>query len=134
MGLDMFLHKVRKEEVAYWHKANAIHGWFCRKFEEKYGQKLENCEEFYLEKEDLINLRNDCEKVLKASKLDPSTKLIADTKVAKEILPTTSGFFFGSTDYNEGYIQDLKETVEAIENILETVNFERYDIVYSVSW
>jgi hypothetical protein len=30
-------------------------------------------------------------------------------------LPTAEGFFFGDTDYDEYYIQDLKDTIEIVE-------------------
>jgi hypothetical protein len=28
MGLDMYAHKVQKEELAYWRKHNRLQGWF----------------------------------------------------------------------------------------------------------
>ena len=47
MGLDMYLTKRRRgsdaeqELVAYWRKANQIHGWFERNLADGY---IENCE------------------------------------------------------------------------------------------
>jgi hypothetical protein len=57
---------------------------------------------------------------------------VADPRVAHELLPTQEGFFFGGTDYDEWYVQDLKDTVMQIDRALglgEEWNFE-----YQSSW
>ena len=155
MGLDMFLSKVKKEEVAYWRKANAIHAWFDRLYQ-SYGneEELQNCQSIYVSKEDLIKLRQDCRKVLESSELDykevpvrqynvklgkyvDSTrmlKVLVDSSVAEKLLPTQSGFFFGATVYDEGYVENLKSTIEQIDKILETVDFDEYTIEYHAWW
>jgi hypothetical protein len=53
---------------------------------------------------------------------------------AEELLPTQSGFFFGSTDYDEGYKQDLEYTVERIEKILNDSALEKCEFYYQSSW
>jgi len=62
--------------------------------------------------------------------------LIKDTSVAEELLPTCQGFFFGSTDYDNWYVQDLTDTVNALEQILKEDDPEDYDIsyYYVASW
>ena len=35
-------------------------------------------------------------------------KVLDDNSLAEELLPTRSGFFFGSTDYDEWYFEDIK--------------------------
>ena len=60
-------------------------------------------------------------------------------KVAKSLLPTTVGFFFGSTEYNGCYIQDLVATVKMIDEALADVDNTpkdayKPDFVYSASW
>lgn len=52
----------------------------------------------------------------------------------KEILPTTSGFFFGGTAYDEYYFSDVEETIRIINNVLETTDFEKELVVYEASW
>ena len=154
MGLDMFLNKVKieREEVAYWRKANAINKWFedhCADGD------LENCKEYKVTKEQLIQLKETCEKVIKASKLvtgkvvsgekynsetkkfEPCYQIgkkVEDSSFAEELLPTSEGFFFGSTQYDEWYINDLEDTVSQINKILETVDFDEYDIMYHAWW
>ena len=153
MGLDMFLYKVKREEVGYWRKANAIHGWFERKYGD--GEPLENCKDYYVKKEDLIELRDLCKHVLErlkvtagkvqnGSKYNPTIgewegtyedgEVISNPELAKELLPTQDGFFFGSTNYDQFYISDLESTVEQIDNILENTDFEQEDVVYMAWW
>jgi hypothetical protein len=53
---------------------------------------------------------------------------------AEELLPTQSGFFFGGTDYDEWYKQDLEYTVTRIEKILADPAFVKSDFYYQSSW
>jgi len=151
MGLDMYLSKVKKEEIGYWRKANAVHRWFEKNCSE---EGIENCEPVYVSKEDLIHLRDDCQKVLDSSKLvyKPVTvqqwnsdkgeneeaqrmvEVLEDTSVAQELLPTQSGFFFGGTLYDKWYVESLKKTVSMIDEILENVDFDEYGIEYTAWW
>ena len=85
--------------VMYWRKANAIHNWFV----EQSGEEDE-CQEIEITGEQLLELVEICKKILKNHTL------------ADKLLPTTEGFFFGSTDYDDAYYEDLKDTVEALEN------------------
>ena len=57
--------------------------------------------------------------------------LIEDPKVADQLLPTENGFFFGSTEYNEWYLNDIKYTIEALESLLDYKGAEFY---YRSSW
>ena len=59
---------------------------------------------------------------------------IYDSTIAKELLPTIEGFFFGSTNYDQWYIESLKETVEQVERILKDTDFDKYYITYTSSW
>ena len=61
-------------------------------------------------------------------------KYIKDPSVAMGLLPTTSGFFFGSTDYDEYYVNDIKETIDIVTKVLETTDFEKEMVYYVSSW
>lgn len=98
--------------VAYWRKANAIHKWFVDVSGEE-----DNCQRIYVSGKKLKELVDLCKKVLKKHKL------------ASELLPTQSGFFFGSTEYDEYYFDDLKSTVEKLKDIDEDGEY-----VYQASW
>lgn len=59
---------------------------------------------------------------------------IANADIIEALLPTEGGFFFGSTDYDEYYIDKTKETIRIIEGVLKTTNFEDEYIIYTSSW
>jgi hypothetical protein len=99
------------ESVGYWRKANAIHAWFVKNVQDG----VDECQESYVSYEQLIELRDLCKKVIK-------------TKNA-ELLPPQAGFFFGSTEVDEYYMEDLKETVKII-NALDPDG----EYVYRASW
>ncbi len=61
-------------------------------------------------------------------------KIIENTSVAQQLLPTQSGFFFGRTDYDDGYLQDIENTIEILEEVLEETDFDTEMIVYISSW
>jgi hypothetical protein len=150
MGLDMFLYRVpkgadarahidaewdkerpkmewedlkalRKEtyEPAYWRKANQIHAWFVDNVQDG----VDNCQYSRpVTKAELESLKALCAEVL------------ANPQTANKRLAPRRGFFFGGYDIDEWYLGELKNTVEQIDHVLNTTNFEKHDIVYHSSW
>lgn len=110
------------EEIGSWRKANHIHKWFVDHVQ---GGE-DNCEKYEITKDDLLNLKATCEKVLNLKWKTP--------KRLEKILPTQGGFFFGSTAYGEDYLSDVEETIKIINNVLETTDFEKELVVYQSSW
>jgi hypothetical protein len=53
--------------------------------------------------------------------------------LADDLLPTANGFFFGDTDYQEWYYQDIKATIPVFENLLGQ-DLDQWDFYYSSSW
>lgn len=120
MGLDMYAYSVpadepirvpstdpdygfernpESEEIMYWRKNNALHGWMARLAEDRLGLNAGdfNCEYLQLTGEDLKNLAAD----IKAGNLKP-----------------TEGFFFGALTYTEEeQKQDLAFANEALSLI-----------------
>jgi hypothetical protein len=134
------------EEVGYWRKANQIHAWF-----------VENCQDgaddsrlAYVAHKQLKELYSTCKKVWKSIELvdgqikngysykdgekvpimEPG-KIIKDPKTAQELLPTTSGFFFGSTEYDQWYAEDIKNTIEILRGVMLDESGSYY---YQSSW
>ena len=103
------------EEIGYWRKANAIHKWFVDNIQDG----NDDCGEYRVNEEQLNKLLKLCETV------------IANPGMAYKILPTEDGFYFGSTDYDEYYHQDIKDTKAIIEEALKDPSNEVY---YSSSW
>jgi len=67
----------------------------------------------------------------KATKVIKKGKIIKDPTVAQELLPTTEGFFFGGTDYDQYYYQDLVDTKKILEDALKE---EGGEFEYQSSW
>jgi hypothetical protein len=107
-----------KLTVAYWRKANAIHKWFVDNVQDG----RDECQNSYVEREQLEKLVTLCEEVL------------ADHSQAQSLLPSASGFFFGSTDYDEWYYHDLKETISQINSVLKNDKFKDCSFEYHSSW
>lgn len=104
--------------VAYWRKANAIHAWFVKNVQ---GGE-DKCQESYVTREQLTELIEACKKVLEKPKL------------SSELLPPQAGFFFGGTDVDEWYMQDLQYTVTRLEKALAEPAFKRGEFYYQASW
>jgi len=60
-------------------------------------------------------------------------RVIENKDLAAIHLPTESGFFFGSTEYDDWYYQDLTETIEIIDKAL-TLDQSQWDFEYHSSW
>lgn len=105
-------------EAIYWRKANAIHKWFVDNVQDG----VDDCRSYYVSRDNLRNLLEVCETVLK------------DNSRAEELLPSQSGFFFGGTDYDEGYFKDLQHTRDKIDELLSKPDFDKFDFQYQSSW
>jgi hypothetical protein len=103
-------------KVGYWRKANQIHQWFVDNVQDG----NDNCAEYYVDRDKLIELRELCKLALK------------DKGKAEELLPTQSGFFFGSTEIDEWYWQDVNATIEIINRCLEMP--DTWTFKYQSSW
>jgi hypothetical protein len=117
MGMDI---REVTFEAMYWRKANAIHRWFVDNIQDG----VDNCAEYYVDIKYLTELRDLCKKVLE----DPTK--------AMELLPTKSGFFFGSTDIDEFFIDDLTNTVERFDYLLDLPEVKDHSVsfYYHSSW
>lgn len=101
--------------VAYWRKANAIHKWFVDSVQDG----IDECQKSVVTLEKLLELRDLCQKVLDAVPPEgaDSEALAAFSELVDRTLPTQGGFFFGSTEYGEWYLADLRHTIEQIDTI-----------------
>lgn len=113
-------------EVGYWRKANQIHRYFVETVQ--HGE--DNCGIYEVPKEVLEDLLERC-KIIEEFRKSGKEK---DLKLVSYILPTTEGFFFGSTDYDEYYFADIALTIEILTRVLEETDFDNEMICYSSSW
>lgn len=135
-------------QAGYWRKANQIHKWFVDNVQ----KGTDDCGDYYVSIEQLTKLLDLCRKVKATSKLvdgavtNGKTLLngvwmpiveegmeIVNPEVAEQLLPTGSGFFFGSTDYDQYYMDDINSTIKIIEAIISE-NDTNADYYYHSSW
>lgn len=103
-------------EVGYWRKANHIHKWFVDNVQEG----KDDCEYYYVSKDDVAKLLETCRAVLN------------DRTLAGKLLPTQSGFFFGGTEYDDYYFEDIELTVKILERAQAMP--DGFDLEYHSSW
>lgn len=121
VGLDHFVcegspHLYVEVCVAYWRKANQIHHWFVKNVQD--GE--DECREHYVERAQLQTLLDLCKQVLETKDATP--------------LPPQKGFFFGSTEIDEWYWEDLKNTVAQLTPLLTEKRWECWEFHYRSSW
>lgn len=103
--------------VAYWRKANSIHKWFV-----DLDGGRDECQPIHVSLDQLKELREIANSVL----LTPANG---------DILPPQRGFFFGSQDIDEWYINDMKNTVEMLDKIISNVSPDGWPtFIYQASW
>jgi len=127
---DKTIHKI-VFEVLYWRKANAIHKWFVDNVQ----NGTDDCSRYWVDKEKLEQLLNVCKQVLEIyenNNLSPEEK---EEKISS-LLPTQKGFFFGTYDYDDWYITDIKETIAVLEEEIKSSDFKNneYSYYYQSSW
>lgn len=137
------------EEVAYWRKANQIHKWFVDNVQD--GE--DNCKEYYVDSSQMKDLLALVNRVINESKLIDGKvnngyrfkdgkeeaimedgKLLKDPTLAHELLPTADGFFFGGTDYDEYYMEQLIYTRDRLTEILAEDDEHAGEYYYDSSW
>jgi hypothetical protein len=134
--------------VGYWRKANAIHGWFVDNCQ----NGIDECQKTHVSMDRLLDLKDACQKTLDSlentpkgtkeyiygySNGEPMTttkEVYLMDEVAETELPPTEGFFFGTSDIDEWYIQDLKDTLEIIKECEELTKDNEVEFYYQSSW
>jgi hypothetical protein len=105
-------------EAMYWRKANNVHGWIV----EHVQNGEDDCKEYEVGIDQLQALVDACKKAL------------ADRENAAEILPPTSGFFFGGNELDEWYWDNLQMTVDGLSKVLANPDLKDWDFFYQASW
>lgn len=139
------------EEVAYWRKANQIHKWFVDNVQD--GD--DNCKEHYVESSQLQTLLTLVNRIINKSELVDGKiqngytfndknekvyhmedgKLLKNPTLAHKLLPTADGFFFGGTNYDEYYMQDLIYTRDTLTALLaDDEEYNAGEFYYESSW
>jgi len=119
-GLSDLATDVQGTEVsvtaAYWRKSNQIHGWFVNHVQ----RGTDDCGEYYVSHEKLEQLREVCR--------------VALFEKNPIVLAPIDGFFFGSTDIDQYYWEDIKRTIKMIDKITKHKEYPNLSFYYQSSW
>lgn len=134
------------EEIGYWRKFNALHGWFVQNCAD--GE--DSCQEIYVSKkmmDELLNILLKVKTLLDSSKKKTLTSKDWNDKdyeyevyecedAVRELLSPTEGFFFGDSDINEYYKEQVEYTIKLIRSFKKEVNDDDFSasIIYQASW
>ena len=140
------------EEIAYWRKANMIHGFFMEcdgHWVEGCGGDDHDCGCKRIPTYELERLLDICKTIVddgyeyegkhyettttNLNEEDCSKVIIPDIKLCEELLPTTEGFFFGSQEYDGWFLYDVADTYEILSKLKEDGEFSG-DIYYHPWW
>jgi hypothetical protein len=119
--------------VAYWRKANQIHDWFVQNVQDG----IDECQRSYVSYENLVELQEVCENALNLRNTISDPQELVEQ--LGELLPTSQGFFFGSSEYDSYYWEDIQKTAEFLSRFLEWFEAEaevgnHWAIFYQSSW
>lgn len=144
--------------VAYWRKANAIHGWIVRNC----ANGVDKCQRIEIDFQDMKGLRDSClialahrnkalpnkesGRVVNLDEIndDIATSITESIKAESQKIKTpvevedtlslepTDGFFFGSTDKDEWYYKDIEYTVDVLNSLI--AHGGGYRFYYQASW
>lgn len=117
MGLDQNIYDSKKQELAYFRKVNQLRGYMVNVL----GMAADaDCEYFKITRADLEDI------------LDRAERIKSNPKLAEELLPTEPGFFFGSYDYDEYYLEENDLIISDLRTILK--NHPRSKVFYYYDW
>lgn len=156
MGLDISFYKIQRKgkELSYFRKVNLLVKFFNDKMVEYCEGTILDGLDIPIDKEWCEELLEKCNKIvdkyneLKTS-YTPNTDKNNDklfeseeandlfAKYASETLPTMAGFFYGSTNYDKWYFDDVKDVIEHLKNNI-IPEFDKLDdneyIAFNADW
>jgi hypothetical protein len=149
MGLDHgFIQKRKGLEDKYYtfRKANHIHAYMINNFH----NGIDDQKDFKVPISGIEEFQGVLKRVIKSLEESPKktisikvgrrndediyrdVEVFEDTSVAEELLPTRSGFFFGSTEYDDWYLEQCKEALEMCNEIM--TSYPKGTIIYWCWW
>ena len=111
------------DEIGYFRKVNFLMNELAY-----YG----NCEYKEITRDQLEELQDKCTRLATITPHESEEKEYdeEDVTLAQKTLPTCSGFFFGSTDYDEWYFNDVKEVLEWVNGVLDALDDDEVVLMY----
>ena len=131
MGLDSYWYLEegdQRDEVGYFCKFNAMHGFI----DDNVKGGVEDCEKVVVSLELAKELLRRCQRILEAKDAESEETFM---ETAEELLPCCEGFFFGSQKYDGGYISNVMELKEMLEEIIpELEDDDGISLIYYGWW
>lgn len=141
------------KECHYWRKANAIHNFFVENVQDG----NDDCGTYDVPKSVIEDLAERCDLVLQLLDRCPKREEDATIKIFNchdntvteqietrtfydvgdeihDLLPTVSGFFFGNTEYDEWYRNEIIETKTICDKLLIEMDWNNEELTYASSW
>jgi hypothetical protein len=118
------------EQVGYWRKFNALHGYIVDTF----ASGEDNCQQIYLDNYSLIQILDTLKRAKDILDSDASDEEKSDK--LSDVFPTAEGFFFGSTDYEDYYAENVAYTISLLTDLLDECEESEDDcsFYYQASW
>lgn len=108
-----------RREKFYFRKVNCLYGYCIdNNLFEDYGRLA------LIDHEQMVDILNRAKEILS----QPTKE--EQLKKGEELLPTEDGFFFGNTDYNDYYLQDIEEVRDKFKGMLDEWN-DAYAVIFS---
>lgn len=121
-------------DIGYFRKVNFLMEFFAY---------TGNCEFKEISKEELEDLKERCkeissikpskivhERMKDGSKTERTVYSEEDIQKCEELLPTQSGFFYGSTEYDEWYFRDVDEVYKWVLGVLDELKDDEVVLMY----
>lgn len=108
-------------QIGYWREAIAIHNWFVENVQDG----IDDCKEYSVDSEDLKRLRDICKNLLLIYEEIPDEfEYEAETTLPLCII---------RNDYDEDYVENLRNTIKIIDIAL-SIDKPFSDFIYLSSW
>lgn len=110
----MYLENEAGDTLVYWRKANQIHNWFVKFYcnDDHDFNMVAKADRPFVDRQGIASLIEACETA------------ITERDLAPNVLPTRSGFFFGGTEYDEWYYDELKRTKKELSALMTDPSFD----------
>lgn len=131
-----FLSKSTSYKIGYWRKFNALHSFIINKF----ANGIDECQRIYLSDEKIKEILNVLKEVkesfiIATIKEEKDDFIIYENPIAEKLLPTKAGFFFGNSNYDSFYLNNVEISISIFEKVLKLLEKNNdYYIYYQASW
>jgi hypothetical protein len=132
------------EEVGYWRKFNALHYWFVEYCQDgvddgrEHYVSVNNLKELLETLNQVKNLLDKSKLVSKVGNNRSGDNVIIETYECEDevrnILPPKDGFFFGGTEIDQYYKENIERSIDIIQELINESDKYSCEFHYHASW